>query len=137
MIKTLAQDSRHLITNLLEEAGLPYSDIDLKKHQFFGYFNENRLKGIIGKEEMGDAVLLRSLVVKQDYRMRGIADQLVNHLEESTTKPIYLLTTTADGYFFKRGYAQVTREEAPPEVQNTNEFKLLCPDDAVLMVKKN
>ena len=46
-----------------------------------------------------------------------------------------LLTTTAEDFFVRRGYGVVGRDAAPAVVQKTTEFRSLCPDSAVCMMK--
>jgi len=49
---------------------------------------------------------------------------------------IYLLTSTAERFFERLGYARVLREAAPVAIQQTQEFSALCPSSSALMVKR-
>jgi N-acetylglutamate synthase-like GNAT family acetyltransferase len=49
---------------------------------------------------------------------------------------VYLLTTTAAGYFARKlGFAPVERASAPKAIQATHEFSQACPQTAALLVR--
>jgi N-acetylglutamate synthase-like GNAT family acetyltransferase len=48
---------------------------------------------------------------------------------------LYLLTTTAADYFARHGFVTIPRGQAPPAIQQTAEFRSLCPSSAVCMTK--
>jgi len=50
-------------------------------------------------------------------------------------KGIYLLTTTAERFFERLGYARVLRDAAPVAIQRTQEFSALCPSNSAFMVQ--
>jgi amino-acid N-acetyltransferase len=84
--------------------------------------------------------LLRSLAVAKAYRRQGLATQLVNKIEEyarsQKVATLYLLTLTAENFFSGRGYKKIDRKAAPAALQETTEFKSLCPQTAVCMKKR-
>src|SRR5437899_324070 len=45
----------------------------------------------------------------------------------------YLLTTTAQEYFRKRGFKVIDRDEVHPQLLGSAEFQGACPDSAVCM----
>lgn len=98
------------------------------------------LCGTVAIEKLASAALLRSLAVRPECRGRGLGQQLVAHAEsaarESGADGIYLLTTTARDFFARLGYRVATREEAPPAIAGSTEFRSLCPASAVFMVKR-
>jgi len=49
---------------------------------------------------------------------------------------IYLLTSTAERFFERLGYARVLREAAPVAIQQTQEFSALCPSNSAFMLKR-
>jgi amino-acid N-acetyltransferase len=51
-------------------------------------------------------------------------------------RDIYLLTTTAERFFERLGYARVQREAAPVAIQRTQEFSTLCSSSSTLMAKR-
>lgn len=93
----------------------------------------------VGLEIQGDAALLRSLVVAAPRRRHGLGGAAVvaaERLAQSLgVRWLYLLTTTAAGFFDARGYRRHERASAPPALQRTTEFSTLCPASAVCMTK--
>src|SRR5688500_16006492 len=91
------------IFNLLEEAGLPTSDIKPGLQKFFIAEVDNRIVGNIGLEFYNDIALLRSMAVSNEHRNAGIASHLVEELlgyaENNGVRKIYLVTNTAELYF--------------------------------------
>ena len=90
-------------------------------------------------EPHGTVGLLRSLAVRQDRRGSGLGSALVLEAERLAAgqriTTLYLLTTTAQQFFSHRGYAQIPREGAPPEIGATEEFRSVCPSSAAFMRK--
>jgi amino-acid N-acetyltransferase len=79
------------------------------------------------------------LAIEKPYRKKGFASQLLGKIEQHAkscnVKMLCLLTMTAETFFAKRGYGKIERSVAPPSIQETEEFKGLCPDTAVCMVR--
>jgi amino-acid N-acetyltransferase len=48
---------------------------------------------------------------------------------------MYLLTTTAEQFFTRRGYTKFERGDAPPGIQSSREFADLCPASSIFMSK--
>ena len=48
---------------------------------------------------------------------------------------VYLLTTTADGFFPRFGFSRITRDDVPDSVKGSVEFRSACPASAVVMRK--
>lgn len=57
------------------------------------------------------------------------------HAKAHGVEEVYLLTTTAEGFFARLGYERVEREGAPESIRGTKEFSSICPSSAVLMRK--
>jgi N-acetylglutamate synthase-like GNAT family acetyltransferase len=93
--------------------------------------------GVAGIEVYGTDALLRSVAVADAVRNRGLGRDLVrNRLEAARTRglrAVYLLTTTAPGFFEGLGFERVPRASAPASVQASEEFASLCPDSAVCL----
>ena len=128
------------VRNRLSESGLPVEDITAQHLQhFFGCGSGSKLEGVVGLELYGDAALLRSLAVAAERRGSGLGSKLVAHAEGYArgkgVKSLYLLTTTAEAFFQRRGYAKIPRENAPPAVKATREFSGICPLSSAFMVK--
>lgn len=129
------------IEQLLAAENLPTDDLnDALLSGFFVAREGTSLCGTVAIEKLGSAVLLRSLAVKPECRGRGLGQQLVARAEtaarDSGVDGIYLLTTTARDFFARLGYRVATREEAPPAIAGSTEFRSLCPASAVFMAKR-
>jgi amino-acid N-acetyltransferase len=128
------------IKRLLTECELPGEDITPAHLQHFLVMRDGpHLAGVIGLEVFGPVTLLRSLAVPARWRGRGIASQLAQKAEEHAwsrgVEAVYLLTTTAEGFFARRGYDKVDRDAVPGAIKETVEFQSLCPASAVCMVR--
>ena len=133
------EQSRNEIESLLRSQNLPAEDLPDLLSDFYTAIDEGKVIALIGMERYGHYGLLRSMVVHQAYRNRGVADQLVRLLEESATDAgittMYLLTETADKYFTRKGYDTISRNEVPAELMRSSEFSHVCPVSATVMKK--
>lgn len=125
---------------LLESAGLPTSDLDgAQLRHFFFIGTAADPIGLVGLELCGEHALLRSLVVAPSGRTGGAGTALVGHAEAHArsqgVRDVYLLTTTAEDFFRRRGYVRIGREAAPEPIRSTREFADICPTSSALMVK--
>ena len=125
---------------LLQIAELPIEDLtDSHLEHFFMAGEPESPVAVIGLELFGRHALLRSLVVDPRVRATGIGSRLVEHAEAHArahgAESIYLLTTTAEGFFSDRGYARTERSTAPDSIRGTREFANLCPASSAFMVK--
>jgi arsenate reductase len=81
--------------------------------------------------------LLRSLVVDAGRRGTGEGAALLRHAESQArargVRTLYLLTTTAEPFFARHGYARAAREAAPPAIRATREFSGICPASSAFM----
>jgi len=128
------------IVDLLGECGLPYQDIH---HHVAGLIlakDGGRIIGSVALEAYAEAGLLRSLAVRADHRNRGLATEIfsriVSHARSRRVGQLFLLATTAQGFFAKRGFEVINRAEVPSEIAATEEFRSLCPSSAVCMTSK-
>ncbi|WP_419769570.1 MAG: arsenic resistance N-acetyltransferase ArsN2 [Candidatus Marinarcus sp.] len=128
------------VRDLLVACDLPVADLlDNGDVCFFGFRQESELLGVIGVEVRGDYGLLRSLAISAAHRGNGLGQKLVRFSEEWATrfnlKALYLLTTTANGFFEKLGYEKLPRSKAPSAIIETQQFLSLCPDSSIFMGK--
>ena len=133
--------ARSAATSLLEREKLPASDLtDEHLEQFFFTGPASVPTAIVGLELYGSVALLRSLVVNTDVRSAGIGTALVGHAENHArsqgVQSLYLLTTTAEPFFARRGYVRIDRAAAPAAIQSTREFANLCPASSAFMFKQ-
>jgi amino-acid N-acetyltransferase len=99
--------------------------------------DDGRVVGVAGLELYGEDGLLRSVAVDEDYRGQGLAAALVEAVLQRAQRvglrSVYLLTTTSRDYFARRGFKDVAREQAPPAIRESWEFKNGCPSTAAFM----
>ena len=95
--------------------------------------------GCVAVERYGRVGLLRSLAVRDEWRGRGLGQELVHAIEQHALAhnigQLYLLTETAADFFTELGYTRIAREEADAGVRGSAEFRTLCPNSAVCMTK--
>jgi len=129
------------IRELLSDAGLPIADLaDGTPVSFWMARSRGSLMGTVALERFGDVAMLRSLAVRPEFRGAGIGHALVRHAEarasEAGIHSLCLLTTTAADLFDRHGYERISRAKAPEAVRHSEEFRTLCPDSAVCMLKR-
>jgi len=90
-----------------------------------------------GAEAYQFAALIRSIAVDPEYRSLGlgrrIVRQLLDRLASRGLREFYLLTTTAEDYFRKRGFKVIDRDEVHPQLLGSRELQDACPSTAVCM----
>ena len=128
------------VASLLAANGLPWTDLS-ERHldHFFCAGSTDSPTGVVGLEMLGEDALLRSLAVHTSVRSAGLGTALVEHAEAHArangVRTIYLLTTTAEAFFARRGYVSLDRELAPACIRSTREFADICPSSSAFMVK--
>jgi amino-acid N-acetyltransferase len=139
IIRTLGREDAAAIRALLEASGLPTGDIEKRAIRFLGSRDDHGLAAVVGLELFGKVGLLRSLAVRSDMRGTGLGGTLVGAAEELAAQQgvveLFLLTTTAEPFFVKRGYSRHDRGSAPAPIRDTPEFSDLCPSTAAFMAK--
>lgn len=125
------------VVALLSACDLPTDDVGEGEATFFLAADGDATVGCAGLEPCGDDALLRSVAVPERHRGRGyggaIVGTVLDEARERGVDRLYLLTTTAAPFFADHGFERVAREDVPPAVQSTREFRALCPDDATAM----
>jgi amino-acid N-acetyltransferase len=125
------------LESLLSVHQLPYEDCAEQLQIFCGVFDGDELIAAGGLEPAGEFALLRSIVVAERYRARGLARSISDHLlrqaESGGREAVYLLTETAEDYFARQGFERISREQAPAAIAHTRQFASLCPDSASCM----
>jgi amino-acid N-acetyltransferase len=125
------------VESLLSASDLPLDGVRDNFCSFIVAEDEGRIAGTIGLEVFGSVALLRSAVVSPGHRGSGIGRRLVELLlekaEDAGIEELYLLTTTAERYFPRFGFAPTTLGAVPDAVKASAEFRGACPDTAVVM----
>jgi amino-acid N-acetyltransferase len=138
-LRRACEEDLPLIYSLLIGEHLPHEDIPQKLECMFIASDGGEVIGIGGVEVHGSHALLRSLVVRKKLRGRGygraICVELERHAALKGAEELYLLTTTAEGFFRKLGFDVIPRDGVPEVIRRTEEFSTLCPSSAVLMMK--
>jgi amino-acid N-acetyltransferase len=125
---------------LLAAARLPTEDLtEAHCECFFFSGSPQAPTGLVGLELYGDDALLRSLVVSDGRRGAGEGSALLRHAESEArargVRTLYLLTTTAEGFFARQGYVRVSRDAAPEAIRATREFSGICPASSAFMAR--
>lgn len=124
---------------LLKQCDLPYEDIAPHLVNFIVAKTSDRVIGVNGIEIQGPNGLLRSLAVEPAFRGRGISlalnARILARAQQMRVKNLYLLTQTVENYAAKSGFHKIARDTVPESIQATSEFKSLCPQTAVCMMK--
>jgi amino-acid N-acetyltransferase len=127
------------IQSLLKQCDLPYQDISSHLANFITAKAGKAIIGVNGLEIYGKDALLRSLAVDPAWRGRNVSSELnariLARARQKGVKHLYLLTQTVENYAVKLGFYKIARDNTPPTIQATTEFKSLCPETAVCMMK--
>ena len=122
---------------VLEANKLPVQGVDDHWRTFLVARDGDKIVACGGAETYPIAALIRSVAVLPDYRRHGLGRQLVRQLLDRLAarglREFYLLTTTAEDYFRKRGFKTIERDEVNPQVLASREFHDACPSSAVCM----
>ena len=128
------------IGEILENAGLPFSDIGTSLlPDFLVVEKDGAIVGCVGIERYGRDALLRSLAVDASRQGTGQGRHLVEaieaHARGTGIAHLFLLTTSASGFFEDHGYQELARDAAPETLRASTQFARLCPASAVCMEK--
>ncbi len=136
-LTALVETDLPVVLTLLEANALPTVGVSENQGGFVVARLNTQIVGCCGLETYGAHALLRSLVVRVEYRDAKIAAALVegvlSQAAEAGIVETYLLTTTAPDYFRRFGFRNVQRSEAPDGIRSSWEFRTGCPDSAVLV----
>ena len=125
------------IKALLVASGLPTAGVDDHWKTFIVARDGEKLVACGGAEAYQFVALIRSVAVDPEHRGSGlgrrIVRQLLDRLASRGLREFYLLTTTAEEYFRKRGFKTIDRDEVHPQLLSSREFQDACPDSAVCM----
>lgn len=125
------------IKSVLVANDLPTDGVDEHWKTFLVARDGDQVIACGGAEAYQFAALLRSIAVMPTHRSHGIGRkivrQLLDRLASRGLREFYLLTTTAEDYFRKRGFKTIDRDEVHPQLLSSREFQGACPDTAICM----
>lgn len=138
-LRTAQESDLPAVLGLLGRAGLPIAGVGDVPSQFIMAESDGKLVGVVGLELYGQSALLRSAAVEADWRGSGVGRVLVERALDVArgrgTEDVFLLTTTAEHYFPRFGFACVSRDSVTPGVKSSVEFQEACPASATVMRK--
>jgi amino-acid N-acetyltransferase len=112
--------------SLLRSSNLHADDLDINRDLLVAYVEDGQMMGTGGLEIYGSYGLLRSLSVKLGTRGKALGTALTNYLVDEARsrglKGIYLLTENARGFFQRKGFVDITRQEVPAELHASSEY---------------
>ena len=127
------------VLRLLARHQLPLADVDHHIDTMVVARNDGRVVGVAGLELYAEGALLRSVAVDPALQGRRVGHQLTEAAlamaRDHGVENVFLLTTTAEGFFPKFGFAPIHRNDVPASVQSSVEFHSACPTSAVVMRK--
>jgi len=125
------------ILALLTGSGLPHDGLAEHIETALVARAGSEVVGSVALELYGEAALLRSVAVAEALRGQGLGRKLTEAAlqlaREHGVRRLYLLTTTAEGYFPHFGFMPIARSEVAPAVQVSAEFTGACPDSAAVL----
>jgi amino-acid N-acetyltransferase len=125
------------IAHLLTGRALPTAGAREHLGGFVLAAGDSALLGCACVEQYGQVGLLRSVAVAEELAGHGLGGRLVRAALERARagglQELYLLTTTAAGYFPRFGFEIVDREALPSALWASAELQGACPASAVAM----
>ena len=137
MIRAAQLHDRESVEALLTDEKLPIDGVADHFSSFFVVEAGGKIVGAAGLELYGKDALLRSVVVSRTTKGTGMGTLLTRHVIDEAfargARSIYLLTTTAEAFFPRFGFARIAREDAPEGLRDSREFQGACPASATVM----
>ncbi len=136
-IEPLAEQHLSNLRQLLGENNLPLEGLQESIKDAFVATQNGFVIGAITMEKYGDAGLLRSFVVANGWRGRGLGKALggvlLKHATTIGIHEVYLLTNTIKDMAAHFGFQIIQREDVPAAVRESVEFRLQQCETAVAM----
>jgi amino-acid N-acetyltransferase len=140
-LREASTEDLQFILGLLKSNNLCFEDVPQKLTSLFIGYVGSKIVGIGGVEVYGELALLRSLVIEKPFRGKGygkaLYEELIQRAKSKGVRELYLLTTTAEEFFREIGFEKIKRDSVPTAIQNTTEFKELCPVSSICMRKRD
>jgi len=126
------------VLGLLRDAALPTVEVERWLPHFVVAERGGRAVGAAGLEVHGGDGILRSVVVAPEARGHGLGGRLTDAViaaaREAGLHRLYLLTTTAEAYFPRRGFRPIDRGDVSADAMQSVEFREACPASAAVLV---
>jgi amino-acid N-acetyltransferase len=139
MIERARPEDARAILELLRANALPVDGLLDHLATALVARSPDRVVGTAALEVYDDGALLRSVAVDARLRGDGVGTRLTAaalDLAGTLRVPaVYLLTTTAEGYFPRFAFSRISRDQVPRGVQQSVEFQSACPASAIVMMK--
>jgi amino-acid N-acetyltransferase len=127
------------VLSLLRDNALPVDGLSDHLATTLVVRDGDRIVGSAALEVYGDGALLRSVAVAPGLQRSGLGRTLthaaIDLARERGLPALFLLTTTADGYFPRFGFERIERTQVPDTVRESVEFTSACPASAIVMRK--
>ena len=138
-IERATRDDGPSMLALLAASGLPTAGLTEHLGSAYVARRGGRIVGTAALELYEDGALLRSVAVDEGERGGGLGrlltERAIGEAEARELAAVYLLTTTAEEYFTRFGFAVVAREHVPHSLRASVEFQSACPASATVMRK--
>lgn len=139
-LRTATSQDLPVVLGLLTRAGLPLEGVEAQALADYVIAEDGGTPvGVVGLEVYRESALLRSAAVEEGWRGSGVGRALIDRAlalsKERGVRDVFLLTTTAEHYFPRFGFACVKRESVPESLHPSAEFRGACPSTAVIMRK--
>lgn len=136
-IQLLKSSDLKAVIFLLKGLDLPIEDILTSSITFYGLKEAGELIGCAGIEQFSTNALLRSVAIHKNYAQKGLGSKLIDELVKKARglgiKQLFLLTTTAEGFFTRKGFSKTDRNLVPESVKASKEFSEICSSNALVM----
>jgi amino-acid N-acetyltransferase len=125
------------IVSLLKLSSLPIAGIEQHLTTTLLARDGDGIVGCAAVEVYGNAGLLRSVAVAPSHRGTGLGQRLTHAALDLAhargVRNVYLLTTTAGGFFPRFGFAPIEQKEMDPALSASEELRGACPASALAM----
>jgi amino-acid N-acetyltransferase len=136
-----AESDRAAVSALLAQAKLALLDEGAQFGEQYVVATDisGHLIGVAGVEVYDGVGLLRSVVVANQARSRGLGEQLfLDRLiwaQKRGISQLFLLTTDARSYWVRHGFQEIDRGQVPASVRASSQWNGGCSASAVAMVR--
>ena len=129
------------VLDLLERLQLPLAGVREHLGTMIVARDDGQVVGAAALELYAEGAHLRSVAVAPAFQGKGLGHQLTEAAlglaQDHRADTVFLLTTTAENFFPRFGFEQISREDVPRSVQASVEFQSACPASATVMRKRH